>query len=152
MKNGALINGVPALDMPVVIRQINLSDEPIDLVIELKDISVIDKLLATYVYSLANPMLVHKKAIAAYVDAKDEQRIDKMQEAYLTAHSNYDLERIRQDVIYSSVADDYFELARMSHKLDQGNVVHNDNIVVIKQNDLIIFGDLLSTLNQRTII
>ncbi len=146
VKNGALINGLQAVDIPVVIRQINLSDEPVDLLIELKDTSVIDKLLATYVYSLTNPMLVHKKAIAAYVDAKDEQRIDKMQEAYFTTHSNYDLERIRQDIIYSSVADDYFELVAMSHELDRDNVANNDNIVQIKQNDLIILGDLLFNL------
>lgn len=82
----------------------------------------LDRIVAYYLRSLTNPVLIHRGAIEEYVEAahsrfKDgslkyaiEQKLDKARVRYHNQFAyNPDLDKIRQDIIFAPIADIYFD-------------------------------------------
>ena len=127
--NGALINNEICITMQVVIRQINAENEVKDIIVDIANKDVLDDIMNIYLYSITNPLLIHKKSIIKYVD-EEKNHTTKAFDAYNEDYANYDLDKLKNDIIYATVANEYFEF------------VAENNI----QNDIFILGDILANL------
>ncbi|MBP9743452.1 MAG: exodeoxyribonuclease V subunit gamma [Burkholderiales bacterium] len=119
----AIINNIPESKLKrVVIRQINAQGERRDFAVAVIDTRQLERILAYYIRSLTNPVLIHKAAIEAFVEATKAkfnngslkynilQCLDKARSKYENQFSyNPGLDKIRQDIIFSSIADGYFD-------------------------------------------
>lgn len=147
LKNGAsldneIIHGI----QNVVIRQINANGESSDLLIKIKDLSLINKIISYYLRSTVNPVLVHKGAIEEYVDSKQavhkdgnnkytfEQVIERSRKKYTGTFNNFDLDYVKQDLIFSNIADNYFDVISACNGV----------------NDIIQIGEILSSVSADT--
>lgn len=127
----------------VIIRLIRNNAEIRDFPVYVKDPSnLFDVVIKYYLRSLTYPVLIHKSAITEYakrlteVDRKgnlkntyeDCMRLAKAK--YLADFNNFELDSLREDMIFSSIAEDYFEF-----------IDNNGSI-----NDIVRIGELLSHL------
>ncbi|MFN7094036.1 MAG: hypothetical protein ACK4M7_01595, partial [Burkholderiales bacterium] len=87
-------------------------------------------ILQFYLYSLTNPVLVHKAAIEEYANAREFEKLFKARKAYEMKYQNNGLEELLLDPIFSSIAMDYFD-----HEFTR------------ETNTIIIIGELLRNLN-----
>lgn len=104
----------------VIIRQINTRCETRDFTVYVTCDShrLLKKVFAYYVRSLMNPVLIHRKAIEEYAKASKNGKLQstslqstaKARSKYLTNWQNYDLDKIKSDPIFASIAVDYFEI------------------------------------------
>lgn len=126
----------------VLIRQINTAGESRDFILHIENTpSILNRVLRYYVRSLSNPVLIHKKAIQEYVKLAKANKphnlcIDGAKAAYVSDFENYDLDKIREDTIFSSIAENYFEF------------IQNINTV----NDIVKIGEILSQLGYTSSI
>lgn len=99
----------------------------------------LNKLIELYLFSLNNPVLVHRAAITKYLEKKVlistqkhlpliVAKTQELQKTYHANYKNYELEALRNDPIASAICDDYF--ARTDSK----------------QNTLIIIANLLDSI------
>jgi hypothetical protein len=70
--------------------------------------------LKYYVRSLGNPVLIHKGAIQEYANwckggKPGDFCLEKARLKYMADYENYDLDKIRDDVVFSSHAENYFD-------------------------------------------
>lgn len=106
----------------VIIRQITATGEKRDFPIRIEDDGKLGvRILRYYVRSLTHPVLIHKHAITEYAKATNEvnrsggykntpvQCLERAKVKYLADWENYDLDNIRLDPIFASIADDYFD-------------------------------------------
>ncbi len=117
------------LDKILVVRQINSSLETSDLVININQDNMINQILVYYLRSLNNPVLIHRAAIAEYANTLS---ISKAYNKYSGSFNNFDLENIRQDIIFGSIANKYFDVIK-----DVGSI-----------NDIVNIGELLSKMGS----
>lgn len=131
----------------VVLRQGNVSGEYRDFILHLDSVDqVLQRILRYYLRSLKNPVLIHKNSINEYSKAVVDsypngalkntplQNVDKAYKVYSGTFKNYDLEELKKDAIFATIADDYF------------NVIAKHNGV----NDIIQIGAMLSLLQAST--
>ena len=127
----------------VLIRQVNLRNERREFKISVDDAaSLLRRILAYYVRSLTNPVLVHKAAINEYAKAcvdsfkngalknTPQQCLAKAENVYRADWQNYDLDRIKSDPIFAALGADYFEV-----------IARNNGV-----NDIAQFGSILAQL------
>lgn len=110
-------------DLPrVVIRQINSAGEYHDFPLSVMDADeLFPRVLRYYIRSLTNPVVIHKPAISEYAKAMNDcykngqlkntpaQCLEKAQAKYSADWENYELEALRLDMVFSAIADNYFE-------------------------------------------
>lgn len=127
---------VPQTIDKVVIRQIATTGDYHDLTLRVNDIpSVLNRMLRYYVRSLSNPVLIHKGAIQEYAKLVKMNKphnacVDGSRAKYIADYENYDLDKIKEDRIFSSIATNYFEF------------MQNINGV----NDVVKIGEILANL------
>jgi hypothetical protein len=124
-----------SLAKTVIIRQINSTFESRDFIIQVNDNDLSNKILAYYLRSRNNPVLIHKAGIEEYIssisatnkDGSPKYNLDQIHSRvyakYNGTFNNYDLDNIKQDVIFSSIADNYFEFIK-----DYGSINDITNI------------------------
>lgn len=107
----------------IIVRQISKAGTARDIVITHNDSdNAAQKILRYYLRSLTNPVLIHKKAIEAFISASNEKDrrtgaikntpytiYTKAQASYENSFNNSGLDAIRGDLLYATIADDYFE-------------------------------------------
>lgn len=120
----------------VLIRQISTQGESRDFILQVDDVkSVLNQVLRYYVRSLSNPVLIHRTAIQEYarlvkLNKSQSICIDGARAKYIADFENRDLDKIREDTIFCSIAENYFEF------------MHHINGV----NDIIKIGEIFSKL------
>lgn len=97
------------------------------------NIDIMGKLFANvlgfYLYSLTNPVLIHRGAIISYLEtAEDYKRIANTQKTYEVKFKNTELEQLCRDPIFCDIAGDYF------------------NIYEPKDNTILIIGSILKNM------
>ena len=144
--NGAHIS-VSQKITTVLIRQLDKQGNSRDFKISIADITIINSILAYYLRSCANPVLIHKGAINDYIISTKttfpdgslrfsrEQKLSKAMKIYSADFNNFDLEKIREDIIFGSIADNYFEVIQQT-----GGV-----------NDIISIGEILAKVEGEMI-
>ena len=115
----------PRLGKILVLRQIKSSLETSDLMININQDNMINQVLIYYLRSLNNPVLIHRAAIEEYANTLS---ISKAYNKYSSSFNNFALENIRQDIIFESIANNYFDVMK-----DVGSI-----------NDIVNIGELLS--------
>ncbi|AUR52727.1 exodeoxyribonuclease V subunit gamma [Aquella oligotrophica] len=92
--------------------------------------SLFDMVIKYYLRSLTYPVLIHKSAIAEYakriseVDRKGnlkntrEDCLRLAKAKYLVDFNNFELDGLREDIIFSSIAEDYFEFIDSSGSIN----------------------------------
>lgn len=127
--NGATIGNEVKVE-EVILRQLNTLGEYRDFIISVADISLLKRVLAYYLRSLSNPVLIHKNAINTFVESrrmlnKDgslrlsvDECMNKAKNKYNDSFNNVDLDNIKQDAIFSSIAENYFEYIAKSNGLN----------------------------------
>lgn len=118
----------------IYIRDITINGDYQDYLVKLSDTNCLNWVFKYYIESYKKPTLIHKQAIKKYVSTKLEGQKDAYLEAkkiYANDYQNYELERIREDYIFSNIAENYFEFMQEQKLL----------------NDVMIVGELLSQTN-----
>lgn len=105
----------------VVIRQMNTNGEYHDFQLIVDDPeSLYTRVLRYYIRSLTNPVMIHRGAIAEYAKAMNDcykngqlkntpmQCLEKSASKFAADWENYELDNIKADPIFGSIADDYF--------------------------------------------
>ena len=120
LHNGAIISDGLKVEN-IILRQLNTLSESRDFIITVTDISLLKRVLAYYLRSLSNPVLIHKNAINAFAESRKMQNKDgsprltidecmnRAKAKYNDSFNNADLDNIKQDAIFSSIAENYFE-------------------------------------------
>ncbi|MDD3267378.1 MAG: exodeoxyribonuclease V subunit gamma [Burkholderiales bacterium] len=107
----------------VIVRQISKDGVMRDVVVSHNDSdNAANRVLRYYLRSLTNPILIHKRAIESFINASNEQDrrtgtikntpvmvYSKTKNSYENSFNNSGLDTVRSDLLYSSIADDYFE-------------------------------------------
>lgn len=118
----------PETNKKIIVRQINSSLETRDFEINFNQDDMVNKILVYYLRSLNNPVLIHRLAIEEYANTLSEI---KAQAKYSATFNNFDLENIKNDIVFGSIASNYFDVIQ-----DAGSV-----------NDIVNIGELLSKIS-----
>jgi exonuclease V gamma subunit len=120
----------------VIIRQITTTGETQDFTLRITDAPILlNKVLRYYVRSLSNPVLIHKGAIQGYAKLSGMNKpqsacIEGSRSKYMADFENHDLDKIKEDIIFSSIANNYFEFMQSINGV----------------NDIVKIGEILSCL------
>ncbi|MCC2624604.1 MAG: hypothetical protein K0R14_477 [Burkholderiales bacterium] len=122
----------------VIIRQITTTGEHQDFTLQITDApSLLNRVLRYYVRSLSNPVLIHKGAIQEYAKLFSMNKpqaacIDGSRNKYISDFENRDLDKLKEDIIFSSIATNYFEFMQSINGV----------------NDIVKIGEILSCLRN----
>jgi hypothetical protein len=125
----------------LIIRQITTTAQYVDIVLHINEAQdILKQVLRYYIRSLFHPILIHKDAIQKYASLIKQGKaydlcVDAAKTQYINEYNNYDLDKIRQDTIYSSIADNYFDFI--------------DNIKGV--NDIIKIGEILARCSKTNV-
>lgn len=94
--------------------------------------ALLNEFLVFYLNSINTPVLVHKKAIEKYLEAKASKKMKTPEEIYSEVRNVYEgdynntgLEQLNTDIVFAEVADEYFDFVA-EHKMQ------NDIFVIAK--------------------
>jgi exonuclease V gamma subunit len=99
--------------------------------------SLLNSYLRYYLYSLTNPIPIHKNSINTYLKninknpQEENIAITQAKNVFAANYENYDLQRLKEDIIFSSLMPDYFEFCAnnkiINHIITMGKLLANIN-------------------------
>ena len=112
----------------IIIRQIDSSLESKDIIVDVNQDNISNQVLMYYLRSLNNPVLIHKAAIEEYAITLSEF---KAEAKYSGTFNNFDLDKIKSDIVFGSIANTYFDIIKEAKSV----------------NDIVNIGQLLSKID-----
>ena len=127
----------------IILRLIDsVNTEKFDFTLSLQEGKSSDVLLNSflryYLYSLTNPIPIHKNAINTYIKnisknpLEENIAVTQAQNALTANYENYDLERLKDDIVFSSLMPGYFEFCANNkipnHIITMGKLLANINL------------------------
>jgi len=91
--------------------------------------------LRYYLYSLTNPIPIHKNALNAYIKSinknplEENAAINQAKNTFTAHFENFDLERLKDDIVFASLIPEYFEFCASrgvtNHIITMGKLLTN---------------------------